>query len=76
MTSTYYTRLHSYNTLRIHLSRDLLLLDILIFVEFIKEIILCVALWNAEGTCRNEKKCNHAAGPAMQDTMDRIGFGE
>ena len=36
-----------FNTLRIHLSRDLLLSDILIFVKFIKEIILCVALWNA-----------------------------
>ena len=36
-----------------HLSRDLLLLDILIFVKIIKEKILCVAFWNAsaEGTC-------------------------
>ena len=47
MTWTYYERLPRFNTLRIHLSRDLLLLDILIFVKFIKEIILCVALWNA-----------------------------
>ena len=41
--------LHSFNTLRIHLSRDLLLLDILIFVKIIKEMILCVALRNASG---------------------------
>ena len=42
-----------FNTQRIHLSRDLLLSDILIFVIIIKEIILCVALSNAsaEGTC-------------------------
>ena len=53
MTWTYYERLPRFNTLRIHLSRDLLLLGILIFVKFIKEIILCVALRNAsaEGTC-------------------------
>ena len=31
-------------TLRIHLSRDLLL-DLLIFVKIVKEMILCVALW-------------------------------
>ena len=36
-----------FNTQRIHLSRDMLLSDILIFVEIIKEMILCVALWNA-----------------------------
>ena len=42
-----------FNTQRIHISRDLLLSDILIFVKIIKEMILCVALWNAsaEGTC-------------------------
>ena len=38
---------YTFNTLRIQLSRPLLLLDILIFVRIIKEIILCVALWNA-----------------------------
>ena len=37
MTWTYYvSRLHSFNTLRIHLSRNLLLLDILIFVKYYK----------------------------------------
>ena len=42
-----------FNTKRIHVSRDLLLSDILIFVKIIKEMILCVALWNAsaEGIC-------------------------
>ena len=42
-----------FNTQTIHLSRDLLLSDILKFVKILKEIILCVALWNAsdEGTC-------------------------
>ena len=42
-----------FNTQRIHLSRDLLLSDILIFVKIIKEMILCVSLLNtcAEGTC-------------------------
>ena len=50
--------LHSFNTLRMDLSRDLLLLDILIFVKTIKGMILCVAFWNAsaEGTCRLFKK--------------------
>ena len=46
-----------FNTQRIHLSRDLLLSDILIFVKIIKEmILLCVALWNAsaKGTCNCE----------------------
>ena len=39
---------HGYTgTLRIHLSRELLSLDILIFVKIVKEMILCVALWNA-----------------------------
>ena len=45
------------NTERIHSSRDFLLSDILIFVKIIKEMILCVALWNtcAEGTCVYEE---------------------
>ena len=47
----------SFDTLRMHLSRDLLLLDILIFVKIIKEKILCVAFWNAsaKGTCITPK---------------------
>ena len=40
-----------FNTLQMHLSMDLLLVDVLIFVKIIKEIILC-----AEGTC-NTGKC-------------------
>ena len=36
-----------FNTQRVHLSRDLLLSDILVFVNIIKEMILCVALRNA-----------------------------
>ena len=30
-----------------HVSRDLFLLDILIFVKIIREMIFCVAFWNA-----------------------------
>ena len=47
---------YTFNTLKIQLSRALLLLDILIFVKIIKEIIVYVALWNASAkcTCHNE----------------------
>ena len=46
-----------FNTQRIHLSRNLFLSDILTFVKIIKEMILCVALWNAsaDGTCGSKK---------------------
>ena len=42
-----------FNTQRIHLSKDLFLSDILIFVNIMKEKMLCVALWSAsaEGAC-------------------------
>ena len=42
-----------FNTHRIHLSRDLLLSDNTHICQNYKEMILCVALWNAsaEGTC-------------------------
>ena len=42
--TNYVSWLHSFNSLRMHLSRDLLLLDILIFVEIKEEIIICVKL--------------------------------
>ena len=58
-----------FNTLRMHLSRDFLLLDILIFVKILKEIILYVAFWNAsaEGTCSMLKMCRSPnTGPSYQ----------
>ena len=40
--------LHSFNTLRMHLSRGLLSLDILIFVKDLKSMISRVAFWNTK----------------------------
>ena len=57
-----------------HLSRDLLLLDILIFVEIMKEMILCVASWNAK--CRRhlfKEKLNLCILVAGQDVFS-CGF--
>ena len=65
MTLTYYVSwLHSFDTLRIQLSRDLLSLDILIFVKIIKEMILRVALWNtnAEGICDTKRPGSYNEG--------------